>query len=581
MPKRKRLRLTPTDDWLQLRLLCTWPEQESYELIRPVVLFGQPPAERARQTGPSRRSVYRKAASFAQLGLAGLTPHAPDAAGHRLPPALRQAIVDLKAEYAGLGLRELAAICYVRFGRRPDHHTVQRILADAPTALPRARRYPPYAQIADATERRLAIIRLHSEGRTITSIAGYLQTNRPRVYETPRRWIAEGVQGLADRSRAPKKRVRKTDLKAIAAVRRLQENPELGEFRIHAALKRPGIELSPRTCGRILALNRALYGMRGPSKRPHTPKEMPFEATRRHQFWTVGIRYLDMHNLGGGMTCAISILENYSRAILASMVSRRQDLGAYLMVLFAAIRRCGSPEALVSDGGGVFRAKQAQRIYDALGIRKEQIEQRQPWQSYIETMFNVQRRMADWRFANAATWEELVASHDRWVADYDYQDHWAHRERADDRHSPSQVLGWVTGTTYGLDDLQRIFYATRFGRRVNQAGYVRFRDRQIYGERGLARQHAAVWLNEETLTVAFSDEPLAEHAATYEADRVHLQTVTNVHLFATRFQSPQPPLWDWGTVDWHLARRRPPYARRRRRPIAEIEQQHFFPGIAV
>jgi hypothetical protein len=28
-----------------------WPEQHAYELIRPVVLFGQLPAERAQQTG--------------------------------------------------------------------------------------------------------------------------------------------------------------------------------------------------------------------------------------------------------------------------------------------------------------------------------------------------------------------------------------------------------------------------------------------------------------------------------------------------------------------------------------------------
>ena len=91
----------------------------------------------------------------------------------------------------------------------------------------------------------------------------------------------------------------------------------------------------------------------------------------------------------------ISILENYSRAILASAISRKQDLTAYLIVLYAAIRLPGVPEALVSDHGGVFRARQAQRIYAALGITKLEIDRRQAWHSYIETQFNVQRRMAD------------------------------------------------------------------------------------------------------------------------------------------------------------------------------------------
>ena len=51
-------------------------------------------------------------------------------------------------------------------------------------------------------------------------------------------------------------------------VRKLQENPELGEFRIHAALAQMGIDLSPRTCGRILAVNRKLYGLKKPKEGP-------------------------------------------------------------------------------------------------------------------------------------------------------------------------------------------------------------------------------------------------------------------------------------------------------------------------
>ncbi len=38
----KRQQVPPTDDWQQLQLLAKTPEQRTYELIRPVVLFGQP-----------------------------------------------------------------------------------------------------------------------------------------------------------------------------------------------------------------------------------------------------------------------------------------------------------------------------------------------------------------------------------------------------------------------------------------------------------------------------------------------------------------------------------------------------------
>jgi hypothetical protein len=62
---------------------------------------------------------------------------------------------------------------------------------------------------------------------------------------------------------------------------------------------------------------------------------MPFKAERRHQIWSVDIRYLDMHSLQGiEMVYCISILENFSRAILSSAISVRQDTEAFFAVLY-------------------------------------------------------------------------------------------------------------------------------------------------------------------------------------------------------------------------------------------------------
>src|SRR5204863_5765004 len=142
--------------------------------------------------------------------------------------------------------------------------------------------------------------------------------------------IEEGVRGMADKPPLPRQPATKTDLWAMNEVRKLQQNPELGAFRIHAALKQLGIHLSARTCGRILARNRKLYGLRGPEAKPRDPKPMPFKAAYRHQYWTTDIRYIDVHQLGGGNIYCISILENYSRAIMASAISRSQATPAFL-----------------------------------------------------------------------------------------------------------------------------------------------------------------------------------------------------------------------------------------------------------
>src|SRR5262249_22134203 len=155
-----------------------------------------------------------------------------------LPPPIRQAIVDLREEYRAFTPREIATICYVRFGRRPSPHTVKRVLAEGPPPSRRgkaARRYPPYAQIADPAEARPAIVRLHADGWSVTTTAAYLATSRPTAYAVLRRWIEEGARGLEDKPPARPPGARKVTMHAMRAVRAVQQNPELGAFRVHAA----------------------------------------------------------------------------------------------------------------------------------------------------------------------------------------------------------------------------------------------------------------------------------------------------------------------------------------------------------
>jgi hypothetical protein len=177
--RRRRTRIAPTEDWTQLQLQFQFREQLAYELIRPIVLFGRSPAERAQQTGKPERTIRRKADRFDRFGMAslfgatrfGLTERATPRPS--LPPPIRQAIVDLREEYHDFTFREIATICYVRFGRRPSPHTIKRVLAVGPAPTRRgkaARRYAPYAQIPDPADARLAVIRLHADIRTMEAI---------------------------------------------------------------------------------------------------------------------------------------------------------------------------------------------------------------------------------------------------------------------------------------------------------------------------------------------------------------------------------------------------------------------------
>jgi len=185
-----RSRRDPTDDWEQRLLLVTSPEQEAYEILRPIVLFGQPTGERAQETRTAERTLRRAVARFETAGMRSLfdpEPPPPSSDRRLLPTGIRAAIVGLKAEHPPFGPYEIARICQHRFDRAVSYHTVQQVLAVEPLPFLRPRRFASYHAIPDPLTRRKAIVDLYLEGWSAKAIAGYLETSRTRVYDTLRR----------------------------------------------------------------------------------------------------------------------------------------------------------------------------------------------------------------------------------------------------------------------------------------------------------------------------------------------------------------------------------------------------------
>ena len=577
--RRRKRRVEPTDDWEQLALLCGWPEQLAYEEIRPLTLFGSSVAERAAETGIAERTLYRRVGRFEEKGMESLFAAEP-ARFRRLPPAMRRLIVDRKAEYPAFSLGELARICYVAFGRRPSKHTVKRVLEEGPTPLMPVRRYPPYHEMPVGEERRRAIVELHADGWTAKAVAGYLKTSETTVYRALRRWAEEGVDGLEDKPRGRPRGSGKVTFPVMNAVRLMQENPGLGAFRVHAALKQMGIHLSRATCGRIMAANQRVYGLEKPrGGAGGVPKQMPFASGRRHEYWSADIRYVDTPRLcPGGQVYVICVLDNHSRAILASGLFRTQDLASFLSVLYRAVERYGSPGALVTDSGSVFRATRAKAVYEVLGVEHEQIERGRPWQNYAETTFAIQERMADHHFGLAESWPELAGAHERWVHDYNHQDHWAHLGREDGRRSPMEVLGWLSEVRYRPEDLERAFFSSRFTRVLDGLGYARFRHWRLYGEEGLPKKEATLWLESERLTLEYCGQPLSRYDVQLAEGTEELRTVTRPRLFETSFVLPQPRLFgldDLGDGGWIKALELGGYAARRSPGAGPLQQALF------
>ncbi|HEU5376323.1 MAG TPA: helix-turn-helix domain-containing protein [Ktedonobacteraceae bacterium] len=570
MPGPKRSRRERTDERASIKQWTLWPEQTLYEEIRPIILFGQTPGERAKEIDAAQRRLSRRADEFERYGMQSLfaaqEPHEQTETSRSLPEEIRQIIVDLHREMPAMSWREIADICFIRFGRKPSHHSVKHIATSGAPAPLQARRYPPWHQMVDPAERRLAVVRLHSEGWSITSIAEYLEVNRKTVYAMLQRWAEEGVAGLEEKSRA-RKGPRKVTLRIQNEIRKLQDNPLLGEWRMSAALSRMGIEVSPATCGRIMAANRQLYGLEKPKRQPRPRLEMPFRASRRHEYWSCDIRYIEEHLLPDPRPVyVITVFENFSRAVLSSAISQTQTQWDYLAVLTDAIRRYGAPEALVTDGGGQFYSTVAGQLYDMLGIRKERIDPGQPWMDYAETLFSIQRRLADHAFSNAQTWPEIQQVHQTWWQNYNSENHYAHRERQDRRHSLEEVLS-------------RALYATHFTRQIDRHGYVRFKHWKFFGENGLpAGEEVSVWVYENTLKVEHLATTLSLYSIHMDAEQQHITEVKNARRIETHFRSPQLDLWRLSETEWLLALRRPePVARPKPGKVVVLAEQLILP----
>lgn len=586
MPGPKRARHERTEEWAQIKQWTLWEEQELYEAIRPLILFHETAGERAKETDVPRRTLAQKADEFEQYGMQSLFPSGEQGGAREtsktLPEEIRQLIVDLYAEMPTMSWREMAEVCYIRHGRKPDHKSVKHIATSGPPPSLQARRYKPWHQISDPAERKLAVIRLHAEGWSITSIAQYMQVSRPTIYETLQRWAEEGVAGLEEKSRA-RKGPRKVTLKISNEVRKLQENPLLGKWRMSAALARMGIEVSPTTCGRIMEANRKLYSLEKPERPPREKLEMPFKAVRRHQYWSCDIRYIEEHLLPDPKPVyVITVFENFSRAVLASAISPTQNQWDYLSVLAEAIRHYGAPEALVTDGGGQFYSSQALQLYDMIGIRKERIDPGQPWENYAETLFAIQMRLADFAFAKARTWPEIQQAHRTWWVNYNTEKHYAHRTRQDGRHSPSEVLRGVLGRTFPDEVLSRALYATQFTCQIDRHGFVKFKHWRFYGELGLAGEEVSVWVYEGNLKVEYQATALSRYELSIKKDTGEIAEVKNSQRVETHFRSPQLDLWRISDTEWLLALRRPaPVAQKKPGKVVALAEQLRLPDFGA
>lgn len=161
------------------------PIQHRYEIIRPIVVFGDRSAiQRAQETETHPETVGHLKRRFEQQGMLGLLPNTveviPARQRRRVPDTVVQELQRLKGLYEGFGYRELARIVFHRVEYWIDSKTVKQLWEELSPASPRQLPLLDYHSYAEPSQARLAVIELYFEGWRKRSISEFLHVSRPK-----------------------------------------------------------------------------------------------------------------------------------------------------------------------------------------------------------------------------------------------------------------------------------------------------------------------------------------------------------------------------------------------------------------
>jgi transposase InsO family protein len=323
-----------------------------------------------------------------------------------------------------------------------------------------------------------------------------------------------------------------------------KQHPDAGQFRIWSLLAKP--DISERTIGRIMALNRRVY-----DDIPHNQKRQsqklsephPYKASYPHQHWFIDGRMMDFA-LDGIRWWSLIILDGYSRTMVAGAIAPTEASWAALMVLYTACVRYGVPEYLISDSGGAFTSHEFEAVCTRLGVDHQTIvsTEGESYMNLMETHFNIQRRLYDYQFSLSRNSAELEQRHQAFIETYNTTAHQGLLKEGFDPPIPSVVLADRKGRLYSQEGLAQRFSRALFPRMTNIHGCVTLHSYHFYVEQGLPKTKVLLWVYGEQLRAVFENVVLAEYHCRYDLREHKIKDIRDGVFHRTQFALPQGSL---------------------------------------
>jgi transposase InsO family protein len=196
------------------------------------------------------------------------------------------------------------------------------------------------------------VLAAQRDGLTVTEVCALFSVSRDTFYRWRRRFEAEGIAGLENRSSRPARspaRISAAVEQQIVELRRA--HPRWGPRRLRAELRRRGNDTPPArsTIGRVLHRN-GLMGDRQP-----LPARKPlrrFVRSQPNELWQTDV--LDWPLPDSTIAHIYTFLDDHSR-LCVRLRGFAEETAANAISLFDQARRaCGAPHTVLSDRGPIF-----------------------------------------------------------------------------------------------------------------------------------------------------------------------------------------------------------------------------------
>jgi transposase InsO family protein len=192
-------------------------------------------------------------------------------------------------------------------------------------------------------------------GQPVTEVAARHGASRQSLYVWKRRYEADGLLGLQERSRRPRTSPTRLAADVEAQVCELRrQHPRWGARRICFELGRRGVAPTPSraTAHRVLVRN----GLVDAQAQRHKRKFKRWEREQPMELWQLDI--VDGMRLANGRGCkVVTGIDDHSRFVVIAAVVSRPTGRAVCAAFTAAMQRYGVPQEVLSDNGKQFTGR--------------------------------------------------------------------------------------------------------------------------------------------------------------------------------------------------------------------------------